>query len=276
MKSNAAVIHLHPRYYRLFTDQGVEMAEKNFVHRELAWRLPLREAALVCLDIWNQCPFNARDTSARTEKIIQARIVPLLAACRAGGLQVIHAPASPVAERQANWVRLTPSAAKSPPAPDWPPEDFRRKTGQFARYARPHEPIEDEQARFRAGRRDFHPAVRPVGKEAVILNGYELQRWCARRGILHLFYVGFWTNACLIMRDYGLLAMLGRGYHAILVRDCTTGMETRDTRRGLVCTRGVIATLEQFAAYTLTARELIRALRMAGLRSERIFKGRSC
>ncbi|MFC1461887.1 cysteine hydrolase, partial [Verrucomicrobiota bacterium] len=47
------MIHVRPRYYRLYTDPGVELGEENFRHRELDWHLPLKEAALVCLDVWS-------------------------------------------------------------------------------------------------------------------------------------------------------------------------------------------------------------------------------
>ena len=260
-RSEAPRLRLRPRYYRLYTDPGVELAEANYRHAELDWQLPLREAALICLDCWND--HFSRDTLERIETISRDVIAPLLAACREHGLQVIHAPAWPVAQKHPNWLRLMEDRQPQPPwpdSPDWPPAPFREKTGEFAQFARPVEPQEEQRIRMRSEQRDFHPAVRPVGDEAVIHHGEELHRLCAQRGILHLFYVGFNTNACIVERDYGIRDMMGRGYHGILVRDATTGMETHETLPDMTCTRGQIASLEQFGAYTIAATELVEAL----------------
>lgn len=261
--AGGACIHIRPRYYRLFTDAGVEMAEANYSHRELNWEMPLSEAALVSVDVWNHCDYFARDTQEREEEVVANRIVPLVAACREHGLQVIHAPAHPVARKSPNWVKLIENESRQPEwpnTPDWPPAEFRQKKGPYAQYARPAEPQSEEQNRFRAERRDFHPAVRPVGEEPVIASGEELHRLCAQRGILHLFYVGFYTNACIPLRDYGIYQMLHRGYKIILVRDCTSGMETHETQADLACTRGYIASFEQFEGYTVTATQFTEAL----------------
>jgi len=48
-----AGIRLRPRYCRLYTDEGVELAEENVRHDDLEWNLPLGEAALISLDVWN-------------------------------------------------------------------------------------------------------------------------------------------------------------------------------------------------------------------------------
>ena len=254
-------VHLRPRHYRLYTDPAVEEAEANFRYAELDWSVPLSEAAVICLDVWNY--HFARDTLERTDAVTREKILPVVRACRQAGLQVIHAPAAPVATKHPNWVRLVDADAKpTPPWPDspaWPPEEFVAKRGPYAKYARPHEPQRDVRDKHRQEQRDFHPAVRPEGDEAVVLNGEELHRLCAQRGILHLLYVGFHTNMCIVQRDYGTYAMMQRGYHAILVRDCTTGMETHETQRDMMCTRGTVATLEQLA-YTMTGAELIGAL----------------
>ena len=264
------IIHVRPRYFRLCTDAGVELAEENFRYNELDWQMPLNEAALICLDVWNY--HFARDTFERTDAVTRRKIAPLVGACRRFGLQVIHTPAAPVATKHPNWVRLVDAKKEPrppwPDSPDWPPEEFRKKEGIYAKYARPHELQEAERFRHRDEQRDFHPAVRPEGSEAVILNGEELHRVCAQRGILRLFYVGFHTNACIVMRDYGTYAMMQRGYDAILVRDCTTGMETHETKNELICTRGTIASLEQFGAYTVTSEELIDALSSARAQAE--------
>ena len=255
-------MRIQPSYLRLYTDAGVELTDSNYRHTELDWEMPSREAALVCLDCWNW--HFSRETLERIGDCTRRAIVPLLAAARAAGMNVIHAPADPVAQRHPNWARLLPEdATPQPPWPDspaWPPDDFRKKVGEYARYARPFEPQRAEREDHRRSRRTFHEHVRPEGDEAVVLSGEELHRLCAARGILHLFYVGFNTNACVMMRDYGLPAMSRRGYHVILVRDATTGMETSDTIEEMICTRGAIADIEQFIGYTVASTQLVAAL----------------
>ena len=263
MTDAGKTIHIRPRYYRLYTDPGVELAEENYRYRELGWDVPLGEIALVLVDVWNN--HFSRDTLERIEQVTVENVVPVVEACRSGGMTVIHAPAWPVAGKSPNLLNLVPANEKArstyPNTPDWPPEEFRRKRGPYARYARPPEPQDEERVRLRAEYRDFHPLVKPVGEEPVVPSGEALHRLCARQGILHLVYVGFNTNACIIRRDYGVYNMGDRGYTIILLRDCTTGMETHETRDGLVCTRGTIATLEQFGNYTMTGQQLIDALR---------------
>lgn len=257
-----ATMQVKVRYARLYTDPGIELAEENYTRAHLDWKIPLREAVLVCIDCWNW--HFSRDTLQRMEHIVRDCIAPLLAACRKHGLLVIHAPANPVAARHPNWAKLMPEEARPqvpwPGSPDWPPAAFRRKTGPYAKYARPAEPKDKDRVEHRKTKRTFHERCRPVGGEPVVLSGEELHRLCAERGRLHLFFVGFNTNACVMMRDYGLPAMVRKGYHGILVRDCTTGMEIADTVDRLTCTKGTIATIEQFLGYTVSSRQLIEAL----------------
>ena len=261
----AKMVHLTPRYVRLYTDPGVELAAANYQYKTLDWDVPLNEIALVCLDCWNW--HFSRDTFEQMEQVVGENIVPLLAACRAKGVLVIHAPANPVAQRHPNWVRLTQGKkpqAVWPDSPTWPPAEFRQKTGPYAKYARPDEPQSVERSTHAQTKREFHPLIRPVGEEPVVLDGEELHRLCAERKILHLVYVGFNTNCCIMFRDYGLPAMAARGYATILVRDGTMGMETADTYKDSTCTRGTIASLEQFGHYTLSSREIIDALAARG------------
>jgi nicotinamidase-related amidase len=262
----AGNFRIHPRYVRLYTDPGVEEAERNYAHATLDWEIPAGRAAVVCVDCWAW--HFSRETQERINEITEKKIAPLLAACRAAGLRVIHMPAEPVASRSKNFVRMRDPATRPQPmwpdTPAWPPAEFRGKTGPYAAYARPVEP----QAEFRRHHgetlRDFHPLCRPAGEEPVLADGEDLHRYCARNGILFLIFVGFNTNACVMMRDYGIPAMNARGYETILVRDATTGMESAATVADLAGTRGTIDTIEQFLGYSIATEELVRALGSVG------------
>ena len=255
-----AAIHIRPRYVRRYTDPGVERLEKNCQFAFLDWQMPLDEAALICLDVWDR-DIQA-DMHKRDDRITRMRIVPLVAACRRHGLQVIHAPAPPIAEASPNWVRLDGDEERpmeKPRSPDWPPPEFRSRTGPYARYALPREAQAAADKKL-LDNADFHKLVRPVGDEAVVATGEELHRLCAQRGVLHLFYVGFHTPGCMTVRSYGIPQMAQRGFCCILVRDCTNGMETHETFDEQVCMRGAIANLELGTAYTVASDNLIEAL----------------
>jgi len=259
---SAKVMDIAVRYARLHTDPGVELAEANYRYRELDWKVPLNQSALICIDCWDW--HFSRETLARIEDITATRIAPLLAACRKNGMLVIHAPANPVASRHPNFIRIRPEDSRPAPpwsdSPAWPPSEFRSKSGPYAQYGKPTEPTDKGRIEHRETKRKFHPLCEPVGDEPVILDGEDLHRFCAQKRILHLFFIGFNTNACVMMRDYGLPAMARRGYHAVLVRDCTTGMEIADTVEDLTCTKGTIATIEQFLGFTVSSAQLVTAL----------------
>jgi nicotinamidase-related amidase len=104
----------------------------------------------------------------------------------------------------------------------------------------------------------FHPIAMPMEGEAVIATGEELHRYCKQKGILFLFFAGFNTNACMITRDYGALQMNNRGYQVSVLRDCTTGMENKNTQPGLQQTNGAILFFEMFGQYTVTSDEIIK------------------
>jgi nicotinamidase-related amidase len=98
--------------------------------------------------------------------------------------------------------------------------------------------------------------VQPVGDEPVVANGDELHRYCQEHEILFLMFAGFNANACVLVNDYGTLAMFQRGYEVIIVRDCTTGMESFSTQAAQSQTTGAILFLEMFGKYSVTSDEI--------------------
>ena len=61
----------------------------------------------------------------------------------------------------------------------------------------------------------------------------------------------------MITRDYGALQMSNRGYQVSVVRDCTTGMENKETQSKLLQTNGALLFFEMFGQYTVTSDEII-------------------
>lgn len=254
-EENGKKLHIKPRYHRWHVDPGVEWLETNTHAAFLDWKIPLSQCALVLVDVWQK--HYLKDTEARTEEIINTKLLPLIVKCRQEGLQVIHAPANRVAIKSPNWVKLAPGSDYYFKEDSWPPQDFRELKGKFQAFSRPFEPREAERAAL-AATVDFHPKIRPVGNEAVICSGEELHQYCKKKGILFLLYAGFNTNGCILSRTYGTVNMGLRGYGIVLVRDCTTGMETKETQQELLQTNGAILLLETWGYYSVASDEMFR------------------
>ncbi|MEX2567475.1 MAG: isochorismatase family protein [Cyclobacteriaceae bacterium] len=246
-------LSVKPRYHRWHVDPGEEWLETNTGYDTLDWSIPLSQTALVLVDVWQR--HYLKDTEARTEEIIQNRLVRLIDKCRQSGLEVIHAPSASVAEKHPNWVKLGREGKVDQQEENWPNEQFRNLSGPFSQYQRPHEPREAE--RRSMPELTFHPLVQPEGNEAVVASGEELHRYCKQEKKLFLFFAGFNTNACILVRDYGTIQMRNRGYQVILVRDCTTGMETPETQPMLAQTKNAILMLEMFGHYSVSSREMM-------------------
>jgi len=250
------VLKLKPRYHRWHVDAGKEWLETNTGYAHLDWSIPLSQVALVLVDVWSN--HYLKDAAARADAIIEERFVPLLEGCRKAGLQIIHAPSPPQAIGHVNHYRV----AESQPAPKgnvWPPATFRGKSGPYQGYRRPAEPREPEIRRVR-DHLTIHPLAAPVGSEPVVATGDELHAFCREKGILFLLFAGFNTNACILVRDYGTLAMSQRGYEVVLLRDCTTGMESPATQPTLGQTNGAVLFLEMFGQYSATSEDVLAGL----------------
>ncbi|QDT52423.1 Isochorismatase family protein [Caulifigura coniformis] len=253
----APTLQIHPRYHRWHVDAGKEWLETNTGQAHLDWTIPVSQAALVLVDVWSD--HYLQDTAARADEIIKERFVPLLAGCRKAGLPIIHAPSPPQAIGHANHAKLAEPGSVPGPRDSWPPAPFRSKAGPYQSYRRPAEPREPEIRQVRDGL-TIHPLVEPVGSEPVVATGDELHAVCREKGILFLLYAGFNTNACILVRDYGTLAMSQRGYEVILLRDCTTGMESPDSRPTMAQTNGAILFLEMFGQYSTTSDDVLAGL----------------
>ncbi len=93
----------------------------------------------------------------------------------------------------------------------------------------------------------------------VVETGDDLHDLLHQRGILYLFYVGFAANICVPFKSYGMRAMKDRGYEIILVRDCTTAIETEDTLGTMDITRNAVRDTELNIGYTVSSAELVSA-----------------
>jgi nicotinamidase-related amidase len=249
-------IAIKPRYHRWYVDPGVEWLETNTRSASLDWKIPLSQTALVLVDVWQR--HYIKDTQERAEVIINNNILPLLASLRKAGIRIIHAPSPEVAVTSDNWVRIQTKEQVFPTPDEWPPAEFLSSTGAYKPFAMPYE--QGEEIRNKMAPLTFHPKVVPLAGEPVVATGEELHKYCKKNKILFLLYAGFNTNACIINRTYGTIRMRDRGYRIILVRDCTTGMESKETQPTLAQTRGTILNLEMFDCFTVVSEDIIEGL----------------
>jgi nicotinamidase-related amidase len=247
-------LRVKPRYHRWHVNEGAEWLEKNTGHANLDWNIPVSQCALVLLDVWSK--HYLKEPEDRAEKIINEKYVPLLNKCRESGMAIIHAPSPQVAVKHPNWVKLISESELNPVLDNWPPKEFRGLNGNYKAFRRPFEP-RDAEIQAMVNPHQFHPIALPKKGEAVIATGEELHRYCKQKGILFLFFAGFNTNACMITRDYGALQMNYRGYQVSVLRDCTTGMESKDSQAELQQTNGALLFFEMFGQYTVTSDEII-------------------
>jgi nicotinamidase-related amidase len=253
-------LNITVRFLRHGTDDGIECLEELTGHEERQWSVPAEQSALVLVDCWAE--HFIRSHERNSGRIMAETLKPALDAARAAGVTIIHAPSPTYVEAYPQWTAYASDRdlGFEAPAPvdDWPPAELRRKEGPFSQYARPVEPKAREWTKDPSHYR-IAEAVAPQPGDSVVKTGEQLHRLLKHRRLFHLFYAGFATNMCILFRDYGARAMAQRGYTIILLRDCTMGIEVRDTVEGEWLTRAAIYGIEVSVGCSTTSEELIRA-----------------
>ncbi len=207
------------RHSREYTDPDVPCREENFDWHQREITVPADQSALVLVDCWDRHPVVS--FVERAERVARERILPVVQPCREAG------------------VRRTQGYTNDP-------------------YARPAEPLLEQWL----ADDNLFPGMRimsflePGPQDFVVATGEQLHRLCRHREILHLFYAGFAANICVQFRDYGIRAMRDRGYHIILLRDCTTAIEGSHTLDGEWLTQAAIFNIELKVGCSTTSEEL--------------------
>src|SRR5690606_25239407 len=80
-KTTGGSVQISPRYYRWYVDPGQEWLEVNTDYAHLNWKIPIRQAALVLVDVWQR--HYIKEPEERAEQIMDDALVPLVQACRA-------------------------------------------------------------------------------------------------------------------------------------------------------------------------------------------------
>jgi nicotinamidase-related amidase len=250
-------LDLRVRYFQDSTPLDIPCREENFVRRHLQMPLPLEQTALVLVDIWNV--HFIKSWIERASKITREVILPIIGAARQSPLAIIHAPSPPVAEQYDQLGGLVSSSAT--PKSIWPPTEFRHRSGEYTVFRGPRSQPPGIGAHWNpiADQLSISPLIDVLKEEYVIATGQQLHDLLTQKGILHLIYVGFATNWCVLGRDYGIRAMSGRGYNIILLREATTGVEFPDTVNQLFTTEIAIREVEQQYGFTASKKDFLRA-----------------
>jgi nicotinamidase-related amidase len=256
-----AALSIPVRYFSMHNESADDIVEANTKYSHANWPIDPEKSALVLVDFWTT--HIIRSHLERCEQVIDQRVVPVLAEARRTGIPVIHGPGI-VSKKYPQWKLYAEEAEMEAPEKkkeDWPPEEFRKREGPYAPFARPFLRSEDkERAEEFFKIRRMPEAVGPEPEDFVIASGAQLHRLLKDKGILHLFYMGFATNECVLNKNYGVKAMQGRGYNIILIRDCTTGIETSETIDSLSATAVAVQYIEMKNAST-TSKEFLEACR---------------
>ncbi len=254
-----STFNLTVRYSRELSDPNLPCHEEHFVHGEMAWSMPTEACGLVLVDCWDRHPVETH--LERGGEIAREHILPVVEACRAKGVAVIHAPSPQQARMYPHWTKYAGDLelhGDIGSGSSWPPEDVRRRSGEYSSFARPQEPRRETVLEMRDTRRIME-FLGPDPNDYVVSTGAQLHRLCRHQGLVHLFYAGFAANICVQRRDYGVWAMLDRGYNIVLLRDCTTAIEHSETWDGMWLTRASILDMELRAASS-TSVDFISAL----------------
>ena len=246
-------INLPVRYLAMHSSGPEDNIEQNITQIETDIELETEETALILVDVWGGHPVKSH--MERTRRIMAEKIAPVLIAAREAAVAVVYAPSPSVAKKYPQFAPYSEDESlENIPATEedlsrWPPKAFRDRTGQYSGYQRqPHVKPKDFNGPYPDWWhiKDIADVISPRGGDLVVATGDQLQRLLADRKILHLLYVGFATNICVLMRDYGIRAMKDRGYLTVVLRDCTTAIETKDSWDGMWTTRWAIQEIERY------------------------------
>ncbi len=266
------------RFVKLYAEgdcEGISLAEEDwdegkYVHGEALLEVKPEEAALALVDFWDSCwheqpmapqhgriaELNAgRTWQNRAKQITLEKVVPVLQCARACGMTVVHLPSAQIAVKYPQCQQLAKlnleeqEDFKQYEPLDWPPKEWAEawyrehmERGRSKKWLEMWDDVYEKSM--------IALPVAPLDDEIVAASGAQFHHICKERKIRVIFYVGFALNMCVINRPGALLEMRDRGYLTIILRDCTTAIETADTYNGLWMTKAFINWLELLRSYS--------------------------
>jgi nicotinamidase-related amidase len=243
---------------------------------------PVRQVGLVSVHCWNlgesdgpypigpgaRCPGEAADWVPVAHEIVRDRIKPVLDGARTAGIAVFHLAQHTYAPRYASYQEIAADPDLRPPVSSAPFEGCVRRRSVEEQWG--DEYGEDFPGAVWVTHKDtfdIAEAVRPLGSEPVVVDGWQLNGLCRRLDIDTLFYVGFMADLCLVNIPGAIREMSGKfGYRCVVLRDCTTAYEFADTVEGNWMTFAAIRLVETGLGCSATSQDFIAACAAAAER----------
>jgi nicotinamidase-related amidase len=178
---------------------------------------PGRETALIICDMWDKHWCTSASKRCAT---LAKKMVPVLAAAQAKGVQIIHAPSecmdfyknTPQRQAMEKIKRVTPPKPRDIAEPAQPVDSSDGGCDD----AKPVKP-------YKAWTRQ-HPTIPIEAKDLISDNGLEVYSLLRKRGIKNLIVMGVHTNMCILHRSFAIKQMTRWGIRCVLVRDLTDAM----------------------------------------------------
>jgi nicotinamidase-related amidase len=243
----------------MHNQSSTDVDETSIRYTHTRWNVAAAESALVLVDLWSTHIIASH--LKRCSEVIESRIAPLLAAVRSAEITIIHAPGPGVVRHYSDHpgYMAVESPAQHPEA-DWPPKEFRERSGDCAEFAHPFlDKSTDKIAQKLYHARRIPKPAEPGPDDYLVASGQQLHELLRDLKIVHLFYAGFATNDCVLFKDYGVRAMAQRGYNVMFLRDCTAGIEDARTLHRRENTEAATRYIELYNC-SLTSSDLIAAL----------------
>jgi len=213
-----------------------------------------KRVGVIAVDVWN---YHYCKTAAMRIDAIVPRLNKALDAARALGMTVMLAPSDVVDTYVGSPQREAVLALPKYPVPS---------VGSVA--CPPFPESRDcacgrERCALNFGWDGMHPALRIAKTDLMPDTQAEVYAICKKFGLTHLIYAGFHTQACLLGKPMGLLAMKSAGLRCILARDLTDASPDYDPARGLtpdLNTEQVVEQFEKHLAPTLSFQQELTKL----------------
>jgi len=220
------------------------------------------KTAIIVIDVWAEHP--CKKAMARAGEL--ARYIDIvLAAARARGVTVVHAPSGGTQFYEDPKYRARIKAA--PPVP----EPFKIEAWRHLDPNRePALPIDDRDGgcddpappdRNRSFDRHIHPAVDLVAGDVVSASGSEIYRLFKHEGIENVVVMGVHTNMCVLGRPFGIRNLVDLGFNVVLARDLTDALYDPRDAPYVSHAQGVQLVIEHIEAYwcpTILGYDLVR------------------
>jgi nicotinamidase-related amidase len=198
---------------------------------------PKKTAVVVC-DMWDD--HWCKSAAARCAELAK-RAEPVLKACRAGGVTVVHCPSDtmafykdhPARKRALAAKAVAPPKGKDLPNPPLPVDDSDGGCD------------DDPQPKFVKAWTRQHAAITVDGdRDYVTDSGAEVYNVMREKGIDTLLVMGVHTNMCVLNRSFAIKQMVKWDVRTFLVRDLTDAMYNPKMKPQVAHARGTELVVE--------------------------------